>query len=338
MLSGGALGLATVTQSPQLPLPWNLSTDFIIPSIHNKKAHNTPTFSLRHNEVFSDPNNLFVPRCPHAGKVVSIDSAQFAVMHNGILVSEHGYYGAFSNMLKTNRGVHEPGEERIFAEVLKRLPEGASMVELGSYWAYYSIWFAKELAKSSSICVEAIASHLEVGRDNARANGVHLKFIKGKVGSASMGGTVKVEKLFEMTEELSLKRLGQRRGKVDLLLMDIQGHEVRLLQEMEQYLLQRRVEYLFISTHSQRKHAEVLGFLRSKGYRIIGSSDLTTQTFSFDGVVIAVHASNTDVPEVELGSRAHTPIRETMFSSVPTVPTCKYLPDAALRNLTANGS
>jgi len=97
-------------------------------------------------------------------------------------------------------------------------------------------------------------------------------------------------------------------------------------------------KYLFISTHSQRKHAEVLGFLRSKGYRIIGSSDLTTQTFSFDGVVIAVHASNTDVPEVELGSRAHTPIRETMFSSVPTVPTCKYLPDAALRNLTANGS
>jgi hypothetical protein len=38
-----------------------------------------------------------------------------------------------------NRGVHEPLEEFVFQEVLKRLPEACAMIELGAYWGHYSM-------------------------------------------------------------------------------------------------------------------------------------------------------------------------------------------------------
>ena len=58
-------------------------------------------------------------------------------------------------VLHRNRGVHEPGEERMFAEVIRRMPPGALMIELGSYWAFYSTWFGKAVPSARIFCVEA---------------------------------------------------------------------------------------------------------------------------------------------------------------------------------------
>lgn len=46
-------------------------------------------------------------------------------LHNGLKVPFAGndsYYGGFSSILVMNRGVHEPLEEFVFQQVLKRLP------------------------------------------------------------------------------------------------------------------------------------------------------------------------------------------------------------------------
>src|SRR3954464_7231994 len=65
----------------------------------------------RYKDVLSSADNAFIPRVPDAGKV--IDGAQ--VMHNGLRIARGSYYGyPITRMLRLNRGVHEPQEERAF--------------------------------------------------------------------------------------------------------------------------------------------------------------------------------------------------------------------------------
>ena len=95
----------------------------------------------RIEKVCSSPENNFIKRVPDAGKI----SNGWITMHNGIQVSALGYYGkGILNMLVRNLGVHEPEEERVFQEVLKYVQPGSTMIEAGSYWAFYSLWFSKE--------------------------------------------------------------------------------------------------------------------------------------------------------------------------------------------------
>src|SRR5215470_628978 len=106
------------------------------------KASDTD-FLGRFREVISDPLNLLIERVPQAG----IIERNEVYLHNGNRVPVSGagvYYGPFSQLLVINRGVHEPLEEYVFQEVLKNLPASPLMIELGSYWAHYSMWLKKK--------------------------------------------------------------------------------------------------------------------------------------------------------------------------------------------------
>lgn len=88
--------------------------------------------------VISDPLNLLIERVPMAGMVQGNE----VYLHNGNRVPITGpgaYYGPFSQLLIINRGVHEPLEEFVFQELLKSMPEVPQMIELGAYWAHYSM-------------------------------------------------------------------------------------------------------------------------------------------------------------------------------------------------------
>ena len=52
-------------------------------------------------------------------------------------------------------------------------------------------------------------------------------------------------------------------------------------------LAERRVDYLFISTHSQAIHAQVVAEMAWFGYRVEVSSDFDHETTSHDGLVFA---------------------------------------------------
>ena len=96
-------------------------------------------FLGRFREVVSDPLNLVIQKDPRAGFI----EEGFVYLHNGLKVplsGNYAYYGQFSWILVINRGVHEPLEEFVFQEVLKRLPNSPLMIELGAYWAHYSMW------------------------------------------------------------------------------------------------------------------------------------------------------------------------------------------------------
>jgi hypothetical protein len=74
---------------------------------------------------------------------------------------------------------------------------------------------------------------------------------------------------------------------LDILHADIQAFEVEMLQGAESVLAKRRVDYLFIATHSQALHYEVVDRLKAHGYRVEISSDFEEQSTSFDGFVFA---------------------------------------------------
>jgi hypothetical protein len=229
-------------------------------------------FLGRFREVISDPLNLLIERVPAAGFV----DGDLVYLHNGLRVPVAGpgaYYGTFSQLLVLNRGVHEPLEEYVFQQVLKRLPDNPTMIELGAYWGHYSMWFKKQRPKGGVILVEPDPACLKAGQDNFARNGFEGEFIQAFVGSGK----------FEIDGFFRNRKIKQ----LDILHTDIQGFEAEMLQGAQDVLARRRVRYLFISTHSQAIHGAIVGGLNQLGYRVEVSSDFDVQTTSFDGLVFA---------------------------------------------------
>jgi len=252
-------------------------------------------FIGRFRDVVSDPLNLLIERVPMAGYVEGTD----VYLHNGLKVPVVGpgaYYGSFSHLLVINRGVHEPLEEYVFQELLKRLGPAPSMIELGAYWGHYSMWLKKTRPKAEVILVEPDPACLKCGQDNFARNGLRGEFIKAFVGT----GKFEVDAFFR---DRKIKRL-------DILHADIQGFEVEMLQGAESVLTKRRVDYFFVATHSQAIHRDVVARLKAQGYRVEISSDFEDQTTSYDGFVFA---SSPDVDalfgEIEMMGRPEIALR-----------------------------
>lgn len=235
-------------------------------------------FLGRFREVISDPLNLLIERVPVAGFV----DGDLVYLHNGLRVPVAGpgaYYGSFSQLLVLNRGVHEPLEEYVFQQVLKRLPDSPSMIELGAYWGHYSMWFKKQRPNGGVILVEPDPACLKAGQENFARNGFKGEFIHAFVGT----GKFEVDAFFR----------NRKIKQLDILHTDIQGSETEMLQGAQEVLAKRRVHYLFVSTHSQAIHGAIVDGLGRLGYRVEISSDFDVQTTSFDGFVFA------SSPEVE---------------------------------------
>jgi hypothetical protein len=229
-------------------------------------------FLGRFREVVSDPLNMLIDRVPQAGYIEN----DTVCLHNGLRVPFAGpgaYYGPFSQLLIINRGVHEPLEEFVFQEALKRLPEDASMIELGAYWGHYSMWLKLARPKAGVILVEPEPEFLKAGQANFERNGFKGEFINAFVGA----GKFEVDEFFRTRKIKSL----------DILHTDIQGYETEMLLGARDVIARRRVRYLFISTHSQDIHNGIVTSLNNAGYRVEISSDFDTQTTSYDGFVFA---------------------------------------------------
>jgi hypothetical protein len=247
----------------------------------------------RFREIVSDPNNARIPRVEFAGMVLRDDRTgeSTVVMHNGIrvLLGQHAYYDDFAQILIINRGVHEPQEEYAFGEVLKYIEPGLPMIELGSYWAFYSLWYRKRFPGAPVFLAEPDEHNLQAGRRNFQLNGESGEFIHQGIGP---GG-------------LDVNRLVQERGidRIGLLHADIQGAEGYLLASIAPLLVAQRIDYLFVSTHSQELHRECLDGLRQFGYRKLAAADFDNDTFAYDGLIVAA-SPRSRAPSIELYSRA----------------------------------
>ena len=106
-------------------------------------------------------------------------------MHNGLRMVAGGYYGDWmTGIIERLRGHHEPQEEAVFREILKHVPPAASMLELGGFWSYYSLWFKSQHSQQrQAYVIEPHPNHIAIGRANAALNDHDVTFIQAGVGA-----------------------------------------------------------------------------------------------------------------------------------------------------------
>jgi FkbM family methyltransferase len=222
-------------------------------------------------------------------------------MHNGIVVEEHCYGGPWmTEIIRQLRGHHEPQEEVAFNAIVERLRSDTAqpvMVELGSYWAYYSLWLKAAIPGARCICVEPDPRNLEVGRRNFELNGFSGDFVNAAAGSPHgrmMRMRTESDLAMRRVRLVTLEGLMRENHveRVDVLLSDIQGAEADLLTVAQPLLRAGRVRFLVVSTHHHSisgdalTHQRCRDILRDCGAHIIVEHSVH-ESASGDGLIVA---------------------------------------------------
>ncbi|MFT5396403.1 MAG: hypothetical protein ACI85N_001602 [Gammaproteobacteria bacterium] len=243
----------------------------------------------RINICISCPDNAYIPRCEGAGTIKNGKQ----LMHNGIRVNVGSYYGPEkTTLLLENKGVHEPQEEYLFQLVLDFIDSKDSsqkvMVELGSFWAFYSLWFKSRFPQAEVLMIEPEEFNIESGKRNFSTNAVEGVFVNAFVGDKheqKKSSGVRTITVDGIKDEFEL-------DNIDILHSDIQGYEVAMLAGAENILSNHLAEFLFISTHSNELHRDCLETITAHDYRIICDIDLD-DTYSEDGLIVACNKTST---------------------------------------------
>ncbi len=225
-----------------------------------------------------------IPKSLHAGKIFEENHISFQLMHNGIKVIKDGYCGPWmTDLIYCLKGHHEPQEEKVFYEVLKHIPANACMIELGSFWGYYSLWFAKEAPNSKNYLIEPDPERLDLGRKNFALNGYPAFFFRGYIGSCGTDAGN-----FQGAREILIDAFLEENHieHVHILHSDIQGSEYAMLESAEVSIQTKKIDYFFISTHSQKIHLDCIAFLESHEYSILAEHS-PAESFSVDGLIVA---------------------------------------------------
>ncbi len=239
----------------------------------------------------------FIPKVAGAGSVATeADGTRVQIMHNGLRVVADGYYGAWmTRLIELARGHHEPQEEAAFHALMHALPPGGTMVELGGFWAYYTLWFLTSAPGRRALLVEPDPAHIEIGRRNLALNGIAAEFVQGFVGAVP-GRTVAFRTEESGTLDLpciDLPALLDAR-KVDhltLLHCDAQGAETAVLDQIAPLVRQGRLGWVFVSTHHHAisgdplTHQRCLALLAGLGATIEVEHDVQ-ESFSGDGMIV----------------------------------------------------
>jgi FkbM family methyltransferase len=244
----------------------------------------------------------YIPKIKDAGKYTKINNDKFQIMHNGVKVLSGGYHGTWmQKIIEDLKGHHEPQEEKLFYEIVKRLKNNNPViVELGSFWAYYSNWLLYEFPKGTAYCCEPDPTNMKVGQMNARANGVanRIKFIKSAAGDEdqkiidleldSQPGKYTKAKIRTVDSLVNEYKI----NKIDILHMDVQGVELGAISGALESIRSKKVRFIFVSTHhylfsgDPTTHQKCRKLLESNGAHIIASHNVL-QSFSGDGLIVA---------------------------------------------------
>jgi FkbM family methyltransferase len=234
-----------------------------------------------------------IPKVWDAGKVIHDNGLRSQIMHNGLKVQADGYCGEWmTNIIDSLDGHHEPQEELLFFELLKHARQDTSIIELGSYWAYYSCWYLKDVPGSRAICIEPNPQHLQIGKKNAEMNGFQgrIEFKNAWVGHKHDGVTEPGEGTIDL-DCLSMDDvLAMANDEVELLHVDIQGAELDFLRSMN--TTGEKVRFLVLSTHhksisgSSTTHRDCIQSILDLGGFIMDEHDID-ESFSGDGLIVA---------------------------------------------------
>ena len=239
-----------------------------------------------------------IPKVEGAGELDAETGTQ--IMHNGVRVLRDCYYGAWmTELIRRLRGHHEPQEEKVFHHILQRLrvtSDSPSILELGSFWAYYSLWALQALPNAEAYLVEPDPHHLKVGQANFHLNGRQGVFLQAAVAGESADyylfrcedGQVRnlpIESLESLLSCFSLTGLA-------LLCVDVQGFETEILENSRHLFQNGKIRFLILSTHHHSiskdpdTHEKCLKVVKECGGHIIAEHTVA-QSFSGDGLIAA---------------------------------------------------
>jgi FkbM family methyltransferase len=315
---------------------------------HSKNMTKNEDIRYRIEMTCSCKDSDQIPKVTGAGCITPINAIEaYQLMHNGLRVKARGYHDAWmEEIIKRLKGHHEPQEELVFHEALKRLKPEATMIELGSFWSYYSLWFLKEApAQRRAICLEPDENHLAVGKFNAILNDLHPQFLLGFAGNSN-GKLVN----FEAENGETLQRRGYRIDEImneggieylDILHCDTQGAELEVLLNCKDLIKANKIRFIIISTHSYEitgdplMHQKCLELLEQYGASIIAEHDVH-ESFSGDGLIAASFA---DIDKHFTVKISHNRQNNSLFPS-PAFHLAKILqkPDAKHTQDTPNAS
>jgi FkbM family methyltransferase len=205
--------------------------------------------------------------------------------------------------------VHEADEEDHFTKMVEAMPTGGVFVNVGAAVGYYAILAARLRGDIRVECFEPLPMHVECLRDNLDLNnvprsrvGIHPEAISIDARSIALSvdsfssrvlagdsSSSKIQLIRKRVRELFRGSGGGRtitvpgiplsgicarlaRPSIDLLQMDIQGHEAEVLSAF--FMLgpeeQRKspINAFLIGTHGPAVHKRCLDLLTSNGYLI----------------------------------------------------------------------
>lgn len=239
-----------------------------------------------------------LPKVSGAGSVLTEpDGERLQLMHNGLKVIADGYCGEWmTRLIARCHGHHEPQEERVFHEIVTRLPDDAAMLELGGWWSFYTLWFLQGHPRRRGFVVEPDPSHRALGEANARRNGLAPMFMAGFAGASA---SPPVPFVTESGERVTIPRLSPASimaehglDRLDLLHCDAQGAELEVLQGCAGAFAARRIGFAVVSTHhwsisgDPLTHQRCLELIKRCGGQIIAEHDVH-ESFSGDGLIAA---------------------------------------------------
>lgn len=256
----------------------------------------------------NSPNDCSdIPKVENAGGILEDpieESRPYQLMHNGLKLRPDSYYGDFATRIVQDlRGHHEPQEEKVFHEVLQSLPQEITMLEVGSYWGYYSMWAQKAKKAVRNILIEPVEENLQIGRENFAFNSMSGEFHRAYIGATSKKPDTKFLEGMRL-ENVARISIDDALGRFDvsfahIIHADVQGAELELLKGSERTMRASRIGYFFLSTHGARLHSNCMRFLRDRGFLII-TSHTRRESFTADGLIVARHRSFDGIGEVRI--------------------------------------
>lgn len=128
---------------------------------------------------------------------------------------------------------------------------------------YHSLCYNIALNSMDNVVVRNVAAHDRTEEVRLSGNSSDLR-----VTSSSLGQRVRGEPLDIVVQ-------GERIDRIDLLKIDVQGHEKSVLRGMEEMLRTHRVKLIIIEVHpnSRASGQEVTSLINSHGYRLLARDD-----------------------------------------------------------------
>jgi FkbM family methyltransferase len=174
-------------------------------------------------------------------------------------------------------GTYERKQSLIFVDKC----EGKhTLWDLGAHAGYYSLLFKTINSNSSVLAFEPVENNLRFLKKHIELNGLKnvftfknavsneegvLKFARGNSVGGKLSGTgdmtVDVVKLSRLLKEKQIEL-------PDVIKMDIEGAEYKVLKDIKPYLDSDKKPIIFLSTHGKEVQDKCLNLMKSIGYKI----------------------------------------------------------------------